>query len=428
MLQSIEFYALILMITVFAVAVFLGKFPIGISLAFASIAGSLISGYGVPLRHLVEGSFAYLDLILIIASAMVFMEIIKETGALGEISRLIITRLHSRPFWMLALITLFIMFPGMITGLSTAAVLTTGAIVAPALMALGIPRIQTGSIIAMAALYGMVAPPINLPAMIIGSGVDMPYIGFGLPLAFASIPLAIATSNFIGRRFLKPVNPDEILQGLPGLSRDASQLRLFSPIVLLLVLMLATRLIPGRFTTLGMPLIFLICCVAAFGSGKKFNYLEVARKAIMNAMPVMGILVGIGMFIQIMSLTGVRGYIIVNTLQLPSFWLYLGIMVSLPLFGAVSSYGASYVLGVPFLLALLGRNEIVVGSGLTLIASLGDMMPPTALAGIFAAQVVKEPNYFRILKCCLPYIFLTAVYGIGMILFANGLAKFLVVF
>ena len=55
--------------------------------------------------------------------------------------------------------------------LSTAAVLTTGAIVAPALMHLGIPRIQTGSIIAMAALYGMIAPPINVPVMIIGGGV-----------------------------------------------------------------------------------------------------------------------------------------------------------------------------------------------------------------------------------------------------------------
>jgi hypothetical protein len=132
------------------------------------------------------------------------------------------------------------------------------------------------------------------------------------------------------------------------------------------------------------------------------------------------------MFIQIMSLTGVRGFLIVKTVQLPSFWLYVGIMFSLPLFGAISSYGASYVLGVPFLLALLGRNEIIVASGLTLIASLGDLMPPTALAGIFAAQVVGESNYFRILKVCLPYALITALYGISMILFANDLSSFLV--
>jgi hypothetical protein len=77
------------------------------------------------------------------------------------------------------------------------------------------------------------------------------------------------------------------------------------------------------------------------------------------------------------------------------------------------------------LLALLGKSEIIVASGLTLIASLGDLMPPTALAGIFAAQVVGESNYFRILKSCLPYALITALYGIGMILLANRLAKLL---
>lgn len=425
--MGLEFYLLILMISVFALAVFLGKFPIGVSLAIASIFAALVGGYGFPLRHLVEGSFAYLDPILIIASAMIFMEIIKETGALGEISRLIIIHLHNRPFWMLTLITLFIMFPGMITGLSTAAVLTTGAIVAPALMHLGIPKVKTGAIIAMAALYGMIAPPINVPVMIIGGGVDMPYIGFELPLLFASLPLAIITTILIGYRYVKSVDLNKILKDLPQSQFKEHGTHLFLPIVVLIVLMLATRIFPGKYTSLGMPLIFFISSLTAFRSGKPFNFISVARAAIRDAMPVMGILVGIGMFIQIMSLTGVRGFLIVKAVQLPSFWLYLGIMISLPLFGAISSYGASYVLGVPFLLALLGKNEIIVASGLTLIASLGDLMPPTALAGIFAAQVVVESNYFRILKQCLPYALITAIWGIGMILLANILAKLLVI-
>ncbi|HDP98028.1 MAG TPA: TRAP transporter large permease subunit [bacterium] len=415
------------MLIVFALAVFVGKFPIGISLAISSVLAAFVGGFGFPLRHLVEGAFAYLDPILIIASAMVFMEIIKETGALGEISRQIIIHLHNRPFWLLTLITLFIMFPGMITGLSTAAVLTTGAIVAPALMHLGIPRVKAGSIISMAALYGMVAPPINLPVMIIGGGVDMPYIGFELPLLFASLPLAILVTLFLGFNHVKSMNMDKVLQDLPDIGVSRSMIRLFLPIIILIFLMLATRIFPSRLTALGMPFIFVIASLSAYRSGKNFNLFTVVKKAVKSAMPVMGILVGIGMFIQIMSLTGVRGLLIVKAVQLPSFWLYLGIMISLPLFGAISSYGASYVLGVPFLLALLGKSEIIVASGLTLIASLGDLMPPTALAGIFAAQVVNEPNYFKILKVCLPYAILTAVYGIGMILLANFLAKFFVV-
>ncbi|MFZ5515651.1 MAG: TRAP transporter large permease subunit [Candidatus Zhuqueibacterota bacterium] len=424
--MPLEFYLLILMIAAFALAVFLGKFPIGVSLAISSIIGALAGGYGLPLRHLVEGSFAYLDAILIIASAMVFMEIIKETGALGEISRLIIIHLNHRPFWMLSLITLFIMFPGMITGLSSACVLTTGAIVAPALLHLGLPRVKVGAIIAMAALYGMIAPPINVPVMIIGGGVDMPYIGFDLPLLFATLPLAIVTTLFLGYSYVRTVDIEKIKIEMSEFQLDHRSARLFIPIGIVIVLMLVSRIFPNDYTSLGMPLIFFIGSLAAYRSGRDFNFVTVARKAVHNALPVMGILIGIGMFIQVMSLTGVRGYLIVNAVKLPSFWLFVGIMFSLPLFGAISSYGASYVLGVPFLLALLGRNEIIVASGLTLIASLGDLMPPTALAGIFAAQVVGEPSYFKILKVCLPYAVLIALYGIGMILFANPLAKFLV--
>ena len=82
------------------------------------------------------------------------------------------------------------------------------------------------------------------------------------------------------------------------------------------------------------------------------------------ALPVAGILVGVGMFIQIMTMTGVRGFFVVSALALPAWLLYVGIATSLPLFGAVSAYGSATVLGVPFLLALLGRDEIVVGSAL----------------------------------------------------------------
>lgn len=425
--MTIEFYLLILMLGLFAIAVFYGKFPIGVSLAFSSIIAALAAGYGFPLRHLVEGTFAYFDPILIIATAMIYMELIKETGALNEISRLIIVYFHNRPFWLLCFITLFIMFPGMVTGLSTAAALTTGAFVAPALIHLGVPQIKTGSIVAMAALYGMVAPPINIPAMIIGGGVDMPFIGFELPLLFATIPLAMITTLLLGYRYVQNIAPDKILSDLPPSQVKVYGFRMFVPLIVLILLMLVSRIFPSKYTTLGIPLIFVIASLSAYGSGKPFRYLGVAKKAIREAMPVMGILAGIGMFIQIMTLIGVRGYLTVAAMQLPELWLLVSILISLPLFGAISCYGASYVLGVPFLLALLGRNEIIVASGLTLIASLGDLMPTTAFAGIFRAQIVGESNYLRLLKNCTPYIIIAGIYGIGMILFANFLAKFLVV-
>ena len=175
----------------------------------------------------------------------------------------------------------------------------------------------------------------------------------------------------------------------------------------------------------GIFLVFLISAVVGCFTGYKFNFFKAAKESVHSALPVMGILMGVGMFIQVMTRVGVQGFIVVSALSLPSWTLFLGIAVSMPLFGAVSSFGSASVLGVPFLLALLSYNPIVVASALSLIAALGDLMPPTALAGIFAAQVVEEENYFKVLKHCLAPGFLLALWGIAVILSSADIARFL---
>ena len=401
------------------------RLPIGISLIIASIAGALVSGEGIPIRHLVEGTFAYLDPILIISTAMIFMEALRSSGALSSISRLIIVRMYQRPFWLIIFITLFIMFPGMITGLSTATVLTTGALAAPALIYLGIPPVTVAAMIAMSAIYGMIAPPINVPAMIIGGGVDMPYIGFELPLIFATFPLAIGVNLALGYRYVRNIKIERIM---PKLGRDYLAdygWKLYIPLILVVILMLGVRISPAYFPNLGIPLIFIIGSLSTLFCGEKMNFWKVSHKAIQEALPVLGILIGIGMFIQIMTLNGVRGMLVIGSLSIPSFWRYLSMGTMIPLFGAVSAYGSASVLGVPFLLAFLGQNEIIVGSALSLLTGLGDLMPPTALAGIFAAQVVGEKNYFKVLKITLIPAIVTALWGLAMIYFANELGTLL---
>jgi GntP family gluconate:H+ symporter len=417
-----EWLIFLVMVGGFVLLALVLRWPIGVSLAVSSLAGALVAGEGLAIRHLVEGTFAYLDPILIIATAMIFMKVVEESGALGTLSRQIIEAFHTRPVVLLWMVTLFVMFPGMLTGLTTAAVLTAGALIAPSLMHLGLPRDRTGALIAMAAIFGMVAPPINLPAMIIGGGVDMPYIGFEVPLLAATLPLAAVVPLWIGYRHLPRHNLDTIRGNLPESYWRKYGLRLYLPLFVVVVLLLGTRLLPWILPNLGVPFIFVIGSLVGLFTGKRMRLHKVISDSIRVALPVMGILVGIGMFIQIMTLTGLRGWLVVGTLKLPSVLLYLGIAVSMPLFGAVSAFGSASVLGVPFLLAFLGHNEIVTGSGLSLMASLGDLMPPTALAGIFAAQVVGEANYFRVLRRCLIPALFTAIWAIVMIALATPIA------
>ena len=408
-----ELWPILAMIVAFAAMTFAFKLPVSVSLVGAAVLGALVGGQGVPLRHLVEGTLGYLDTLLIIATAMIFMRMIQASGLLDTIAHHLITGFQNRPATLLVLMMLFAMSAGMITGSSTAAVLTTGAIVAPAFMALGIPKNRTGAIIAMAGILGMIAPPVNIPVMIIGGGVDMPYIGFSLPLLLLTLPLAIVIVLLLGLKSVRTTAVDRSL--LPPTYHREYGWKLYAPLILLVVLIVLERALPRVVPSFGMPLVFSICALVAPFTGKRMRPLSVARDAVHAALPVMGILAGVGMFLQIMALTGGRGFIVSLLVGLPVGLLYLSIATSMPLFGAVSAYGSASILGVPFVLALLGHNEIIVASALSLVAAMGDLMPPTALAGLFAAKVVNQPNYVGVLKQCLIPAVLAVAASLGYI-------------
>jgi hypothetical protein len=133
--------------------------------------------------------------------------------------------------------------------------------------------------------------------------------------------------------------------------------RLVLPVILLAVLMTGEQFLPGIWPSLGMPVNFLLAALSALFTGRRLNFLEASREAVNDAIPVLGILMGVGMFIQIMTLVGVQGFIVVSVLALPAWLMYLGMATSIPLFGAVSAFGAASVLGVPFLLALSDRMK-----------------------------------------------------------------------
>ncbi|WP_163469541.1 TRAP transporter large permease [Fusobacterium sp. IOR10] len=419
--MQIELIIFLGMILTFTISCFKLKLPVSIAMVLSAIVGALIGGEGIPIRHLIEGGFGYLNTILVIATAMIFMKVIQELGTLDALSALILKKFHSNKILLLVFLMFISMFPGMITGSSTAAVLTAGSIVAPILMLIGIPIVETATIIAIGGILGMIAPPVNVPAMIIGGGIDMPFVGFTIPLLMLTIPIAIFTVLFLGLKFTKNLDYEKIKGQLKTEDIEKLGIKVYIPIILSVVLMVLGKIIPTVFN-LGMPLIFIISALSALFCGKKINFIKVSKVAVKEALPVLGILVGVGMFIQIMTLTGVRGYVVVSSLSLPPALMYLAMAITIPLFGAVSSYGASSVLGVPFLMALLSHNQIITASAISLIAGLGDLMPPTALAGIFAAQVVGLKDYSEILKKSIIPALVMIVYAIVMIIFSGKLA------
>lgn len=416
-----ELIIFLVMVGIFFIGCFALKLSVSISMVLASIGGMIVHGDGLNIRHLVEGSFGFLNTIIVIVSAMIFMKSIQYAGTLDTFKYQVINKFHKKPLLVALFMTLIVMFPGMITGSATAAVLSAGGLVAPVLIAMGVPIVNTAALVALAGMLGMMAPPVNVPVMIIGGGVDMPYSGFTGPLLLASIPIAIFCTIYLTNKHIKGFKLEDLKDDLDKI--DVKGKIVYIPVVALVLIMVLSNLLPGVMPDLGLPVIFLICSIISFLTYPKMNAFKMMKEAIHDALPVLGILAGVGMFIQVMTLTGVRGFVVVSCLSLPTVLQYAAVAISLPLFGAVSSYGASSVLGVPFVLAFVAKNQIITATAIALVASLGDLMPPTALAGIFAAQVCGLDDYVPILKKCLVPAIVFIIYGLLMIVFADQIAQ-----
>jgi GntP family gluconate:H+ symporter len=417
-----ELMLLAVMLAVFLLCVLWLKLPVGLSLAATSVALAAAAGHGLPLRHLVEGMFGYFDVSLVLATAMIFMKIIECNGLLEQLTRDLTARFGKSPLAMLTVLTLIIMFPGAITGSCTASVLSTGVLLAPVLLGMDMPRHIAGAIIAMASVYGMIAPPVNIVVMIIGGGIDMPYVGFDLILLLVTVPLAILTTIYLGYRYARKANLAAVVDKL-GDAGAGRGYTLYLPLAVLIVLMVGPKVLPGIFPDPRMPLAFLIASLAGLLVGRKFAFLQAAREGVREILPVIGILMGVGMLLQIITLTGVRGYIAVSSLSLPSYLLLGSIAVTLPLFGGISVFGAASILGVPFILAFLSQNLIVTATALSLIAAMGSFTPPVALTAVIAAQVVGESNYLKIVRPLILPSVVAIVIGVLMIVYANPIGK-----
>lgn len=404
---------LLVMIGVFGALSARLRWQTGIALGVAAWAGAAANGHLLPLRHLVEGGTAYIDPLLAIATAMILMRVLLDGGALASIGGAVERAFGTRPLVLVPSVMLIVMFPGMITGSSTASVLTTGVMALTILGGLGLPRERAAAFVAMGGVLGMVAPPINIPAMIIGAGLDLPYAGFGVPLSLIAFPTALVTGYLLAWPLLRRGGAGRVSRESmsPGdtLPKPAVPLgrALLGPAAAVL-LMVLPRVAPSAVPDPGLPLAFLAAAAVAVVSMPRFDVWYSCLRATEEALPVLGILVGVGAFIQVLTLTGARGFVVSLMIASPAGALIAVAAVGLPLFGAISAFGSASVLGVPLLLALLGRSDIVVASGLSALASIGDLMLPVALAPTLAAQAAGVDRLAVLRRCVVPALLLIA--------------------
>jgi TRAP-type C4-dicarboxylate transport system permease large subunit len=404
--------------------------PLAINLFVCMIVGALASGFGVPLRHLFEGPVWYIYINLVIFTGMIFLTCLKAAGNLDCIAYDILTKFRKRPSIMFCLITLLLFFPGMVTGVGTAGVLSTGLVAIVILRAVGIPNIQTGAIVAMVTTIGAAAPPVNLPAIIIASGINMPYEGFDLILLVITLPLGIFTIFWLGYKHFKSPTLEEIETILPRPERK-NFIMPYVPLIVVVTIFILIRAMPGKFPDIITPMVFMVGSLSTLFTGKKYSFVEAGKEAVRGGIfSTVALIFVVGTVVQVTTLTGSKGLLVLAAMTIGAIspiLLYAVLGVSLPLLGGVLTHlGASVILGIPFTLAMLTQNVIAVVAGLSMLCVLAQVIPPSALGGYFAQELVKEPKYGTILKASLVPLIVCIVFSIIVLIFANRFAALFV--
>ncbi len=396
-----------------------------IAMLVAALAGGLASGFG-PLdlaRHLVEGSFSFLNIVLIIYTATVFIYVQKMSGGLDAIVRDLILRFHRSPRLLAVLLMFLIMLPPAFTGPGADGIFAFGAVVSSILLRMGIPLANITAFIALGGTLGVFAPPVNIPAMIIAAGINMPFMGFVAPLTWVTVPLAVFSALAVTARHIAgPVRVEEVLRDLPPIPPRMKGLRVYLPLIVVIGLMLGARALPHAVPHFGVPLVFVIGTGLALLLGEKIRLVEASQEAFRDTFPINSILTAVGALVQVLSLTGVKGLFVLSAITAPSLLLYLAILVGFPLFaGIFTSFGAASVFGIPFMLALLGRDPIIATVGLSAVSIVGNLIPPTAVLGKPAAIVAGyQGRYLDVLRVsAVPLLAILAV-GICLVVFADA--------
>jgi CitMHS family citrate-Mg2+:H+ or citrate-Ca2+:H+ symporter len=427
---------IILAIMVIAYALAKWKnFSIELSMLSAAVGGGIAGAFistppiGQLARHLVEGAFTYLDVILVFSTATIFMAIVRESGGVNYVVRGTIKYFFNLRIIALVLLMIIVLIPGALTGAGSVSLLVVGAPVALALGYLGIARKRVAAILFIVAGLSAAAPPVNIWAMILSAGTAIPYVGFELPLGIPVLLLGTFTVLFLGWRRERKMDLEEVLQEMPKVPAGMSWWRVLLPFLVFFGLVVASRVWPFSTPILGLPLEFAIAAlVALLVSPKRIKILALSRDTMKRLLPLLATMVVVGMLQQIMTATGVRGLLSFAVLSTPIILLFILLAVIIPVSEGVLTYGAAAIIGIPLIWFLdsIGLHATVAIAGLSLLWPLGDGLPPTALIGRLSVMVSEyKDSYWTFLKATwVPWVIITIV-GILMVIFSARL-EFLV--
>lgn len=412
------------MVATFALASWVLRSP-ELSMVVTAVVGALVGGLGFPVRLLVEGTFTYFDVAFTFLTASIFINFYSATGAMDSLVRGMVDRFYDRKWVLFFLLALIMLIPGALTGAGSVSMFVVGGMVATVLRFMGIRDVRIVAFIYVTSMLAAVAPPINLWVMLMCAQANMPYVGFDVPL-LAPIALITVFTVFYLLRGGKPQPKEEILASLPESPKGMNAFRISAPLAVFVLLLILSKYAAFFMPILGIPLIFLISTVVAMLLSPRrlgpSGWYRVLIETSEQVFPLLATVISVGVLVNIMTSTGVRGLIAITFVTLPVDWIYAFALIVLPLAQGSLSYSSAIILGTPliFLFNSVGVNVTIVATALSLIYPLGDCLPPSRISGRVAIDVSGYTgSYLSFLRAILvPALFMGLV-ALGMLVYAN---------
>lgn len=417
-------FVLAVMVFAFALASWKLKSP-ELSMVITAVVGALAGGLGFPVRLLVEGTFTYFDVAFTFLTASIFINFYSATGAMDALVRKMVDRFFDRKWILFFLLAVIMLIPGALTGAGSVSMFVVGGMVATVLRFSGIKETRIVAFIYVTSMLAAVAPPINLWVMLMCAQANMPYVGFEFPL-LAPIALITVFTVFYLLRGGSPKDKLTVLASLPEAHERMNWFRIAAPLLVFVVLILLSKYAAFSTPVLGIPLIFIIStAVAMLASPERKgarHWYTVLTNTSEQVFPLLATVISVGVLVNIMTATGVRGLIAITFVTLPVYLIYAFALVVLPFAQGSLSYSSGIILGTPliFLFNSVGVNVTIVATALSLIFPLGDCLPPSRISGRVAIEVSGyQGTYVSFLRAILvPALFMGLV-ALGMLMYAN---------
>jgi len=428
--MTIQILAILAVMVASYAAAKAAKLSVELGILAAAVGGGLAGAFvktpalGELGRHLVEGSFTYLDVVLVFFTATLFMTIVNESGGVDYVVRAALRAFGRVRALALLVLMVIVLVPGALTGAGSVSLLVVGAPVAMALGRLGIPKKRVAAILFIVAGLSAAAPPVNIWAMVLCAGTAIPYVGFEFTLGIPVLLLGAFTVLTLGWK----KDPAAASGGpdLPAAATGMTWWRMLVPFLVFFGLVAAYRIWPFATPIFGLALEFAIAgAVALILSPRRIPFITLARDTARRLLPLLATMVAVGMLQQIMTVTGVRGLLSFAVISTPLLLLFVLLPVIIPFSEGILTYGGAAIIGIPLIWFLdsIGFHATVVIAGLSLLWPLGDGLPPTALIGRLSNMVSGyDGPYKDFLKATwLPWLVITAV-AMAMIVFSSKLA------